>query len=747
MRARTKKYLCLALLPIVMGLSALLWWYHSGSNRAAASKDDNDPTKKLPLTHVVLFNNGVGYFQREGAVEGNARIDMTFPAGDVNDLLKSMLLEDLNGGTISTVNYDSQLPIEHTLKGFMLDLTGNPSFGDLLNQARGEKVEVVPKDNAQGNTLTGTIVGLETTARGTDKESHQLNVKCTEGMRCVPLAQVQRLRFLNAALDNEFQHALDVLAGSHDSLKKMVSLHFLGEGKRDVRIGYVVENPIWKASYRLKVDKDGKVNLQSWAVVENTTDEDWNNVKMALVAGRPISFQMDLYQPLYVPRPTVEPDLFASLRPPVFNGALMGPVGPDVQGQVPGSNIGGFNAGFAGLNAGFNAGFGGNAPMPPQGIAGYGTMNNGQLGRGLDPRANRLTYEELTRRKEELRKAKDEALKTGSAVAAPDGQVQAALEEKDGEDSYQYLIDHAITVPRQKSAMLSLMNQQVSGTRLSIFNEKVQSKYPMLGLKFKNTTGQPLMQGPVMVHEGGRYAGDARIMDMQPNEERFLAYAVDLGMEVAVGRQERAQQVVAAKIAKGLLHVSQRPRLTTTYNIKNRSRQERTLIVEHPIMANRTLVSEVKPIETTRNSYRFEVKVPAGKLVDLDVIEDRLDSTSWSSCPLNEETFRLFANTTNPKIREALKKANDMRLTLEQVEKKFNDLDDYAKYVGADRAMLRGNLERVDVNSELGKKYQEKLLPIEGEFEKLQTRVDEEKQKLRKQQREYENYLAGLNIE
>src|SRR5205823_2097465 len=113
-------------------------------------------------------------------------------------------------------------------------------------------------------------------------------------------------------------------AGSHDSMKKTVSLGFTGEGKRDVRVGYVVENPIWKASYRLKIDKEGKVTLQSWAHVENTTDEDWKDVRMALVAGRPISFQMDLYQPLYVPRPTVEPDLFASLRPPTYQGAMWG---------------------------------------------------------------------------------------------------------------------------------------------------------------------------------------------------------------------------------------------------------------------------------------------------------------------------------------------------------------------------------------------------------------------------------------
>src|SRR5262249_52750323 len=91
-----------------------------------------------------------------------------------------------------------------------------------------------------------------------------------------------------------------------------------------VQVGYVVENPIWKTSYRLVLGKNGKPFLQGWAIVENTSDDDWSGVRMALISGRPISFQMDLYQPLYVPRPVVEPELFASLRPPTYTGAMTG---------------------------------------------------------------------------------------------------------------------------------------------------------------------------------------------------------------------------------------------------------------------------------------------------------------------------------------------------------------------------------------------------------------------------------------
>ena len=123
-------------------------------------------------------------------------------------------------------------------------------------------------------------------------------------------------------IENELRRALEVVASGHDSQKKYVRLGFRGEGKREVKVGYVTENPIWKTSYRIVLDKNGKTKLLGWANVENTSDEDWHDIKLTLVSGRPISFQMDLYPPLFIPRPTVEPELFASLRPPTYSGPM-----------------------------------------------------------------------------------------------------------------------------------------------------------------------------------------------------------------------------------------------------------------------------------------------------------------------------------------------------------------------------------------------------------------------------------------
>src|SRR6266404_2664922 len=108
--------------------------------RAAAP---SETAVQLPIGQVVLFSSGVGYFQREGQIDGDARVDLSFPVQDINDLIKSMVLRDLDGGHVSAVSYDSNAPVEKTLQSFAVNLSSNPTFGQILNQARGEKVEVV----------------------------------------------------------------------------------------------------------------------------------------------------------------------------------------------------------------------------------------------------------------------------------------------------------------------------------------------------------------------------------------------------------------------------------------------------------------------------------------------------------------------------------------------------------------------------------------------------------------------------
>jgi hypothetical protein len=752
--------LFLGLVAAVVFAVVGVWRFTLGAAQPGDGLDaERGAGKALPLTQVVLFNSGVGYFQREGAVEGNTRVDLTFPVSDINDLLKSLVLPDLGDGKVSTVSYDSQEPVEKTLKSFALDLTNNPTLGQIINQARGEKIEVVLQQNgaAQPGNVTGVVIGMEAQhapdPKGALVEVDVLNLLCAEGVRGIPLSQVQRLRFLNTSLDTEFRRALEVLAAAHNSQKRTVSLNFAGEGKRTVKVGYVVENPIWKTSYRLVLDKKGKPSLQGWAIVENTSDEDWKDVRMALISSRPISFQMDLYQPLFVPRPTVEPELFASLRPPTYQGALntvqpgfagnqLGQLGGGQFGQVGGqgnpSNVYGQN--LARMNG-----------LPMQQAQQALVNNNNDFQNSINPNFdnNRLNYEQLQQRRQQLRDNKDKAKKIGSVVALdPSGVASSATAAEIG-DYFQYIIEQKVTLPRQKSAMLPIVNQPVEGARVSIYNEAVQAKFPLLGLRFKNTTGQDLMQGPVSVYEGGTYSGDGRIMDLQPNEERLLSFAIDQGVEIKAEHAASTEKLIEVKVIKGVMYVTHKLRETKCYQVKNRSPQDRNLIIEHPIRAEWKLVAPEKANETSRDVYRFDQAVAAGKTAKLDVVEERSRTNVAGLAQTDDQTIKVFlsGSVASDKVKEALNKALAFKAELATTRNDLARVQNRLKAITEDQTRLRANLANVPPTSAAYKRYLEKFDTQETDIEKLQKDITDKQEAERTQQGAYDAYLAGLSVE
>jgi hypothetical protein len=696
---------------------------------------------QLPLAQAILYSSGVGYFQREGQVEGSGRIDLTFPAQDVNDLLKSMVLQDMGGGVITAVSYDSQAPLEKTLQSFAVNLTGNPGYGAILGQARGEKVEVTLQQGsaAQPGTLTGTIVGVERQKHQVGKdavvESEFLNLWCAEGLRSAKLSEVQRVRFLNPALEGEFRRALETLAQSHDTQKKAVSLTFQGEGRREVRVAYVVENPIWKTSYRLVLSKDkgGKPALQGWAIVENASEEDWRDVRLALVSGRPISFQMDLYQQLYVPRPVVVPELFASLRPPTYTGSM--------QASSPQQDS------FGGTGSG------------PGRVDPKKLKEMAEVWGRLPERERAKALKELTgdmppRSREVIEQHFREMAKGDQGRPGADaemdlrrGVVSAAAGELG--DYFQYVIEHPVSLPRQKSALLPIVQKDVQADRVSIYNEQTQARHPLLGLKFTNTTGLHLMQGPITVFEGSSYAGDARVLDLQPKEERLLSYAIDLGTEVEPVAKRDPDRLTKVKVNKGLLYQTTKVRESKRYHVKNRSEKDRTVLLEHPFRADFALVSKDQPAERARDVYRFELKVPAGHSARQEVVEEKDVLSTVQLTNSDDPTMRFFLSqpAVSEAVKKALGKALELKGHLSATQREIAEQERQLKAIVDDQVRLRANLREMPPTAEAYKRYLKKFDDQETQIEDFQKKIKTLQGQEFQQRQTFEDFLAKLDVE
>ena len=670
---------------------------------------------QLPVSDIVLYSSGVGYFQRDGQVDGKASVELRFKTDDINDLLKSMVVQDLDGGLVSTVTYSSREPLDKTLKSFGLDLTSNPTLGQLLNQARGERVEVL-----RPNPLTGTIIGverkMEQLGENRTVEMEYLNLLTSEGLQSLPFSQVHRVKLLKESLNNELRQALEALSSGHDTEKKTVAIAFDGEGKRRVSVAYIAQTPVWKTSYRLVLDDKDAPLLQGWAIVENTSDEDWDQVHLSLVSGRPISFTMDLYQPLYATRPTVQPELYLSLRPQVYGDSLASADAESLERKEvlaeSVSSVGGANLSLA-------------APKPA-------TATFGRARVALKGVAGRAAADAAVPQQ-------DFYFASATAAAAQGGKIG---------ELFQYAIKAPVSLARQKSAMLPIVSETVAGQKVSIYNATVQPKYPLNGFRLKNSTALHLMQGPVTVFDSGNYAGDARIEDLAAGQDRLISYALDIKTEVEPEAGAGRQELTSVKIRKGTLLATSKVSEEKTYTIKNRDQKAKTVLIEHPYRSDWNLLEPKDASERTRDLYRFAVDVAPEKTARLVVREEKplTESIQLVSSASDLIAFYLRTKVVSSKVKDALGQVASMRDRWNQTTAERGRREQRVTEITQEQGRIRDNMAKLNQTSDLYSRYVKKLDQQESELETLRQAIEELKKTETKQQQELNEYLMNLDV-
>lgn len=283
----------------------------------------------LPVTKVVLYTNGVAYFEHSGVVSGSQEFSLPVDSGDMDDLLQSLVLLDHGGGTIRPVRYAAENPLDRTLASYSLDLSGNPALAELLLQARGERVSI-----GGSQTVDGVIVSVERVQEPEAADRHLLLLATDQGLQRIALEEVRSIDFENEQLREELDAALLAVARNRDTDQKDVRLQFDGEGERSVQVGYVREMPVWKTSYRLVIGDDGNAELQGWAIFDNPTSLDLENVQVTFVAGQPVSFITQLYEAVYVQRQRVGPPVAQQAAPPPVFAAEMAMPAPAAAGSA-----------------------------------------------------------------------------------------------------------------------------------------------------------------------------------------------------------------------------------------------------------------------------------------------------------------------------------------------------------------------------------------------------------------------------
>jgi hypothetical protein len=646
------------------------------------------PAAELPVRTVVLYKHGVGYFMRGGTLGPGESARLDFKAEEMNDVLKSLTIND-NGGKVTGVRYDSSIPLDQKLNEFPFRINNGQPLSAVLDQLKGARIEM-----EFGPTKTsGEIVSARMVPGDKDRAEHeQLTLLMDSGeLRNVDLSAASAINFTDAKLQLQFRDYLAALTSSRSKDKRSVYIDSTDSKARDVRAEYIMPMPAWKSSYRLLFGEGNQLaTLEGWAIVDNTTGEDWTNVRMSLISGKPISFISELYDPKYIARQTAELPEDQAIAPTIYSGAAQAPP-PAPKAMRVGGNV------VAGSGGGVGAGFGRSDGTHA------GASMGGVLG-GL-PSAGLSLQEQMG---------------VSNSSIAPVG---AATEIA---DLFEYSIATPVTVKKNESAMLPFLQQKIAARKLIIFSDSSKTN-PLSAAELTNNTGRTLDGGPITVYDAGAYAGEALVETVKNGDKRFISYGVDLGTRITTNLNSHSDSVRELHVHDGMLVTRSALIQKKTYSILNVDARAKTLIVEYPVRQGWKLIDTVQPIETAHDVYRFEIKVPANGSFDFPVTAENVYDQQTSVSSLTPDSLLAYIRnkTVSDAARRQLQAIADLKTKIAANDAEKHRIDGDVTNVTRDEDRNRQNiasLSSVSGQQQIVQDYARKLADQENQIAKLRDR-------------------------
>jgi hypothetical protein len=764
---------------------------------------------KLPVRRVVLYKNGVGYFEHLGRVRGSQDVHIDFTSAQLNDVLKSLTVLDLAGGRITGVDYNSEAPLARRLATLRLALGEKPTVSEFLGALRGARIEV---RGTTGPAMAGKLLSVERKTRtGTNwtVETDEISLITDGGeVRSVDLNPTTSVRIADHDLQIEVGRYLGLIASARDQDVRRMTISTTGSGERNLYVSYISEVPIWKTTYRIVLPSraDKKPLLQGWAIVDNTVGEDWDNVELSLVAGAPHSFIQQLSEPFYGRRPVVPLPESVQLSPQTHSGTLSGGNGrlsgvvTDPSGAaIPGSTVrlldenkevvgetttdsngqysfsslatGGYNLevqkpGFQKMlisNLNLTPGENqmnsqlqvGSVTSTVEVRAGSTTLNTMDTaivtssGTNLSPVANRAHVSTFN-------------LRAPAAPPPPPSvpnleeareRTEAAASGQELGDLFEYKLKDRVTLKKNQSALVPIAQTEIEAEKVSIWNGTSGSGRPLRGLWLKNTSPLTLDGGSFSVLENEVFAGEGLTDPIKPGERRLLSFATDLGLLVEAQANNRPQHVVRVKIAKGTLTQVSELQERTLYTVRNQDEATRTLVIEHPARPEWKLTNGAKePEERAPGIYRFKMEVPSKATASLPVEENRTLQTTYQIASLDEDRVALFVKngTINAEMAQALGKISAQKAVVTKLEEEMENRQKDIDRIVEDQGRLRENMKALRGSAEekaLLQRYTRQLDEQETQLDVLRKKIQDTEAQRDKANDELEKMIDSLQLE
>ena len=656
------------------------------TNTSTASSNKSKNNQTLPIRRVILYSNGVAYIERRGIVSGDTEVNLSFKQSQIDDVLKSMTVLDLGKGRIGAVSYNSSAPpaarmaeIPFSVGAKTNQNSNNGGIAGVLSQLQGAKVLVTSNKGASSGSILTVEKREVKTEKATMMTTHLVIASSGGEISSFDLAGVRSVKLLDEETRSDVNEFADASASTRRRDAKTITVTSQGSGRREMMVSYIIAAPIWKTTYRVVLDKEGKPFFQGWAIVDNVSDEDWKGVQLSLVSGSPVSFIQNLQKPFYRYRPVVPIPTDLQVTPQVYETGSQSKNPALPKGKTFGSNLKTApNVKSESLQGGFQ-------------VDGASSSSNTFVNDGVE-----VTMDTTNSRISSNISTVSKTVNISNALTNNQSGVNTAADGGEIGDLFEYKIAQPMTVMRNRSALIPIVQAKMEGEKVSVYNQAVQASRPLSGMRLINNTGLTLESGSLTVLDNNAYAGEALMERLKPKEQRLISYALDLGTHVRVRQKRDNEAAKLIKVVDGVFQVHYFRAEEKIYEISNQTDRKKVLYIEYPIRQGWKLSDKTKiPEYTTQKYYRFRVELDPFEDKTLEVSERQPLVDNYQLTSLSQTTLNLFISRRyiDDSTKKKLEKLINIRNQMGQIDVKLESFEEEEESISDDQDRLRKNIE------------------------------------------------------
>jgi hypothetical protein len=522
---------------------------------------------------LTIYSNGFADFRRVFALPQGEPQEIAL---DVKKPHVADVLASLNIYGPATLVAPPTFSPENEHRG-NLEIDPERAIEKLAARLVGAKVRI---DRGGSTPIVGSLVGLHTEEEPTTRQpahTRYLVVLTESGLAKLPIREAARLAFEEPAVQQEIAKALRRRA---ESLKpESTQIRFAlaaAEPGAEAVVQYTVPAAAWKISYRLRELEAGRFTLQGLAIIDNNTDEDWNDFLVTVVTGQPISFSTDLAEAKVPFRSRVN----------VVQDSALGAVEVDFPLDALAS------APMAGGGGIYEA-------LPAETLAKM---------RKAAPAAAAM-----------LARSSDESRTGGISqhadylLADAPSQLKPQADTREIGDYCLYECRRPVSIGANRSAIIPVFETELADALCVLYYKRDQhAERPYRAIKLTNPGPQSLGRGVCTVFQGGIYGGHCVVPATKPGEERLMPFALETGVRVAAEVPKYETRIAKVSIADGVCWQTRLTVRETTYLLKSSRDEQFTVVLDHQQLAKRSKVRITRENQQGSQTLDVTQKLPDG---------------------------------------------------------------------------------------------------------------------------------------